>query len=346
MKKGFQIYAWVVAAVAVLLIWWGAAVTTEGVGMAVPGWPLMYGQINPDGWWKVWAYFLEHGHRLIASLVGTMTLIAFGLQFVRKPVAFFELLGLTIFLAAVTWTVHKQMYGLSALGGLICVAWLVWGWTRRDWPTLTKLTALALILVSLQAALGGIRVLEVSDSFAVVHGCLAQLFFCVLILICLASSAKWERRGTIPERHALALRWCALCLFGAVFFQLIFGALMRHHHRFGLASDGIFLTGTAWFPGTGDFDLLILFLHKWWAVVVFSLAVTLAVWAWPRLGENRALRRFVAAICWLVVAQLLLGVSVIMTGKTFWVTNFHVLNGLAILTTSFVLVVKTQRAES
>ena len=32
-----------------------------------------------------------------------------------------------------------------------------------------------------------------------------------------------------------------------------------------------------------------------------------------------------------------LGVSVIWTGKSFWVTNFHVINGLGLLAFSFML---------
>ena len=32
--------------VGLVLIWWGAAVTTEDVGLAVPDWPLAFGKIN------------------------------------------------------------------------------------------------------------------------------------------------------------------------------------------------------------------------------------------------------------------------------------------------------------
>jgi heme A synthase len=39
----------------------------------------------------------------------------------------------------------------------------------------------------------------------------------------------------------------------------------------------------------------------------------------------------------LPLVQVTLGVSVILTGKSFWVTNFHVLNGLALLALSAVL---------
>ena len=47
-----------------------------------------------------------------------------------------------------------------------------------------------------------------------------------------------------------------------------------------------------------------------------------------------------------VAIQIILGISVIMTGKNFWVTNFHVLNGLAILAFSFAFAVKSCRVGS
>lgn len=63
----------------VLLLSWGGVVTSIGAGMAFPDWPTSLGSynlINPtEGWWRVPAYLAEHGHRLIASLVGILTVL-------------------------------------------------------------------------------------------------------------------------------------------------------------------------------------------------------------------------------------------------------------------------------
>ncbi|MFO8098909.1 MAG: COX15/CtaA family protein [Salinibacter sp.] len=63
----------------VLLICWGGVVTSIGAGMAFPDWPTSLGSynlINPvDEWWAVPAYLAEHGHRLVASLVGMLTVV-------------------------------------------------------------------------------------------------------------------------------------------------------------------------------------------------------------------------------------------------------------------------------
>lgn len=58
-----------------VLILAGASVTSTDSGLAVPDWPLSYGQWMPP---MLGGVFFEHGHRMIASLVGLMVwLLAF-----------------------------------------------------------------------------------------------------------------------------------------------------------------------------------------------------------------------------------------------------------------------------
>jgi len=56
-----------------LLILAGGLVTSHEAGLAVPDWPLSYGQLMPP---MVGNIFWEHGHRMIAGMVGIMTLIS------------------------------------------------------------------------------------------------------------------------------------------------------------------------------------------------------------------------------------------------------------------------------
>jgi heme a synthase len=61
------------------LIWIGGTVTTYQAGMAVPDWPTTYGYnlfLYPWQTWLLgpWDLFIEHGHRLLASLVGAITI--------------------------------------------------------------------------------------------------------------------------------------------------------------------------------------------------------------------------------------------------------------------------------
>jgi cytochrome c oxidase assembly protein subunit 15 len=61
------------------LIWVGGLVTTYDAGMAVPDWPTTYGYNMFLYPWQTWLFgpwdlFIEHGHRLLASLVGLLTI--------------------------------------------------------------------------------------------------------------------------------------------------------------------------------------------------------------------------------------------------------------------------------
>ena len=55
-----------------LLLIAGALVTSNDAGLSVPDWPLSYGSLLPP---MVGGIFYEHGHRMIATLVGTLSII-------------------------------------------------------------------------------------------------------------------------------------------------------------------------------------------------------------------------------------------------------------------------------
>src|SRR5215470_4697359 len=55
-----------------LLIIAGGLVTSTDSGLAVPDWPKSYGMWMPP---MVGGVFFEHGHRMVASFVGFLTII-------------------------------------------------------------------------------------------------------------------------------------------------------------------------------------------------------------------------------------------------------------------------------
>jgi cytochrome c oxidase assembly protein subunit 15 len=70
-------FAKFVAGCTVLLVLAGSLVTSTGSGLSVPDWPTTYGwnmfTFPPSKW--VGGIFYEHGHRLIASSVGLLTIV-------------------------------------------------------------------------------------------------------------------------------------------------------------------------------------------------------------------------------------------------------------------------------
>ena len=65
-------YATLVVVSTVLLLTAGGLVTSTGSGLAVPDWPLSFGQVFPrmEG-----GVLYEHGHRLVATSIGLLTVI-------------------------------------------------------------------------------------------------------------------------------------------------------------------------------------------------------------------------------------------------------------------------------
>ena len=70
-------FAKFVAGCTVLLVLAGSLVTSTGSGLSVPDWPTTYGwnmfTFPPSMW--VGGILYEHGHRLIASTVGFLTIV-------------------------------------------------------------------------------------------------------------------------------------------------------------------------------------------------------------------------------------------------------------------------------
>lgn len=71
MSKGLNRFAILVACATFFLIIAGALVTSNDAGLATPDWPLAGGLFLPE---MVGNMFYEHGHRMIATTVGMLTL--------------------------------------------------------------------------------------------------------------------------------------------------------------------------------------------------------------------------------------------------------------------------------
>lgn len=91
-------YASLLAACTCFLIFAGGAVTTTGSGLAVPDWPLSYGKLMPP---MVGGIFYEHGHRMVATLVGLLTI------------------GLAVWLQRTEQRTWLKRLGWAALAGVI-----------------------------------------------------------------------------------------------------------------------------------------------------------------------------------------------------------------------------------
>lgn len=72
MSKGLNRFSILVACATFFLIIAGALVTSNDAGLATPDWPLSNGQFFPE---MVGNLFWEHGHRMVATTVGMLTIV-------------------------------------------------------------------------------------------------------------------------------------------------------------------------------------------------------------------------------------------------------------------------------
>ena len=122
---------------------------------------------------------------------------------------------------------------LGAVVGLLTVALAVALW--RSGPALRALGIAAVVAVIAQGVLGGLRVVLLKDTLALVHGCLAQAFFALIVTIALLASPAMRAASRVTDPSLRALTVIAA---GLVYVQIVFGALLTHAGRIDLHLAG------------------------------------------------------------------------------------------------------------
>jgi heme a synthase len=123
---------------------------------------------------------------------------------------------------------HSHRLVASAVGLLtIALTLAFWLRERRHW--LRWLGVVALLLVILQGVIGGLRVVLLENTLAIVHAAFAQAFFALTVSLAIFTSAEWSiepKDKPITDGGRLG-RLCAVTT-GLIYIQAIFGAVLRH----------------------------------------------------------------------------------------------------------------------
>jgi cytochrome c oxidase assembly protein subunit 15 len=165
---------------------------------------------------------------------------------------------------------------IGALVGLLTLALAAALWPAGRWRRALGLAAV--VAVCVQGLLGGLRVVLLRETLAIVHGCLAQAFFALVAVIAFLTS-PWVRtaaRGI--ERGTRVLAGGAALL---VYLQVVLGALVTH-------------------AGWLDF-------HVAGAIAVFTLVPIAS--ARLRRSEDPVAATLAVGLLGLLAAQLLLGIG-------------------------------------
>jgi cytochrome c oxidase assembly protein subunit 15 len=238
---------------------------------------------------------------------------------------------------------HRLSAGVETALTAVLAAWL-WRAEPRAW--LRRVGYFALVLVFVQAVVGGLRVLldhirveavgtSVGRLLAMLNACLAQALACTLIAIALSCARSWRARP-VPVGDGVRRIGIACC---ALFFiQLAVAAVMRHSFA------GLAIPTFPWstpqgglLPQLWDFRVAIAFAHRVMALVLALAVAAFALAIWRDRGSPLALRAGASVLVCLTALQILLGATIIATQRAVGVTTGHVLVGALTLAAAFWL---------
>ena len=320
------------------LILIGGMVTTSGAGMAFQTWPLSDGSVNPPGWTHDMAKTLEHSHRLVATLVAIVTALI-GSALWKNWLA----IGLGPISGVLAGVIASKCGATGAVASVVGITMNVLTFSttllarhKGTRSTEQKLALAAAWLVSLQAILGGLRVVieahvspEAAIIFRVFHAVVAQSFLVLVVVLAARLSPVWQELGSPVHPRAGKFYRMAVSLLGIYFVQLGCAAYLRHKGigmlipTWPVAGAEGSLLPVAWSP-----EIAIHFIHtRILPILIAGHVIGMAIGTAKRAADFPRLTRVGWALLALVLVQFTLGVMVIWKTRQPHITNTHVIVG-------------------
>ncbi len=300
-------YIRLLAVASLLLITAGGLVTSTGSGLAVPDWPNTYGYFMfafPLSS-MVGGIFYEHGHRLIASVVGMLTIgLAVWLAWV-EPRPWVRRLG---------WIALAAVVLQGILGGITVLYFL---------PAAISIShaGLAQLFFALVVSLA----IFTSSGWQDHYG----------------TRTDTTNRVDTAEGDRILAR-LSVMLPVAIYLQILAGATMRHTGA-GLAIPDFPLVFGGLVPPEWTSAIAIHYAHRVGAVAATAFVFAAAGHVLYHHRERHELVRPSMLLCALVVVQVLLGGWTVWSERHVAINTAHVGVGALLLVTSVVLGLRVHR---
>src|SRR5215468_883911 len=116
---------------------------------------------------------------------------------------------------------------LGASIGLLTIGLAVTIGLGDDRRWVRGLGLLAVVMVCVQGLIGGLRVVLLRETLALVHGCIAQLFFALLVGLAVVTGRGWLAPG-VTSRSVRRLAPFGVLAAAVVYGQIVLGAFTTH----------------------------------------------------------------------------------------------------------------------
>lgn len=312
--KNLHRFALLTAVATFFLIIAGGLVTSTQSGLSVPDWPLSYGQVMPP---MVGGILYEHGHRMVATLIGFLTTILavwlwkkesrkwvrnLGAIALCAVIAQGVLGGLTVlFLLPTPISVSHATLAQTFFSIVASIALFTSDWWKSDQPLLEEASSRPRFIT-----------LAILTTAA------------IYIQLILGALMRHMYSGLAVPDFPLA--------YGQLFPSLSPEAIGRYNDFLAQNDYRIFADD----PITGS-QVLVHMIHRAWACVV----AVMVVWTSFRLtkvaGSSKRLSRFAYALIALLCVQISLGAFTVLSRKSVGITTAHVATGALLLMTSVLM---------
>ena len=294
---------------------------------------------TPNNWLHRFAFFTSCLTFPLIFVGGLVKSHEAGLSVPDWPTTY----GFNMFTFPLHWMVGNIFYEhghrlYASLVGFFILILALWIWRKEPRKWVRKLGWFTLLAVSVQGILGGITVkMFLPWYISTAHAALAQTTFCLTVALSMVTS-KWWKDGILKTTSDITDRLQNLTFItvGAIFIQLLLGAVMRHLNA-GLAIPTWPLANGSLIPDFTSVGVVLNFAHRNWAFVVAILIFTTAYYAIKASKEHPSFEKPAIAGMIFVIIQITLGAITILSEKEPNWTSLHVVGGAAVLASQFVL---------
>jgi len=313
-SKALCWYTRAVVIAVLLLIFKGALVTSHNAGLAVPDWPTTFGEnmfLYPYRLW-IGGVFFEHGHRVLASAIGLLTVILCMWLWLKPPSLILKILGIT---ALIMVCLQGTLGGLTVIYKLPDVISIAHGILGQTFFLVT----ITIAFLTNKAVKENIDNSPSSAKLSLSRlGCLATaaLYFQLLL-------------GAMTRHGEAGLAVLDFPTIGGSYIPLFNSTMMEAINQ---------LREAKFMAPVSVYQVTCHILHRFGAIIVSGV---LCYFAAKTLTKNPKMFTSAFGILILTLLQVILGIATILSGRQPFITSFHVLTGAILLGLTWWLTLST-----